>query len=153
MIQLTRDEIDYRQLTESVRSTSAGAVLVFLGTVRDLTDGRETVALDYEAYPDMAQAKMLELESRARRQWPVVDVAIVHRLGRLEPGEVSVALAVSAPHRDQAFAAGRFLIDTLKQIVPIWKKENWSDGTTDWVHPGMAGNAATGPEPGCESPL
>ena len=140
MIRLTREPIDYHALTESVRSDQAGAVVLFLGTVREMTDGRRTVALDYEAYPEMAEAKLAELETEARRRWPVVETAIVHRLGRLELGEVSVAVAVSAPHRADAFQAGRFLIDRLKQTVPIWKKENWADGTTEWVHPGVNQN-------------
>ena len=136
MIQLTRDTIDYHALTESVRSDLAGAVVLFLGTVREMTNGRQTVALDYEGYPEMAEAKLAELETAARSQWPVTEVAIAHRLGKLELGEISVAVAVSCPHRKDAFDAGRFLIDELKVTVPIWKKENWSDGTTEWVHPG-----------------
>ena len=136
MIQLTREIIDYQALTESVRSDLAGAVVLFLGTVREMTNGRQTVALDYEGYPEMAEAKLAELESAARSQWPVTEVAISHRLGKLELGEISVAVAVSCPHRKDAFDAGRFLIDELKVTVPIWKKENWSDGTTEWVHPG-----------------
>lgn len=136
MIQLTPDPIDYDALTESVRSPQAGAVVLFLGTVREFTAGRQTVALDYEAYSAMAIRKMEELVEQARAQWPIVHAAIVHRLGRMELGDVSVAVAVSTPHRHQAFDAGRFLIDQLKIVVPIWKKENWADGTTEWVHPG-----------------
>ena len=136
MITLTHEAIDFSRLTESVRSTLAGAVVLFLGTVRELTEGRQTIALDYDAYPEMATAKMAELEAEARERWPVIEVGLIHRLGRLELGDVSVAVAVSAPHRNQAFEAGRFLIDELKVRVPIWKKENWADGTTEWVHPG-----------------
>ena len=135
MIPLTREEIDFHALTESVRSDQAGAVVLFLGTVREMTDGRQTLALDYDSYPAMANAKLAELEAEARTRWPVIEAAITHRLGRLEPGEVSVAVAVSCPHRRDAFDAGRFLIDQLKTTVPIWKKENWADGTTQWVHP------------------
>jgi|ERR1700685_1523484 len=135
MIYLTDNPIDYAALTESVRSHDSGAVVLFLGTVRELTDGRRTLALDYEAYRTMAQAKLAELEDEARRRWPVSQVGIVHRLGHMQLGEVSVAVAVSCPHRDEAFEAARFLIDTLKSTVPIWKKENWADGTSEWVHP------------------
>ncbi len=141
MIQLTHAPIDFAALTESVRSTQAGAVVLFLGTVREMTHGRQTVALDYDAYPEMAEAKLRELEAEARSRWPVIEAGIVHRLGHLELGDVSVAVAVSCPHRHQAFDAGRFLIDRLKEVVPIWKKENWSDGSTEWVHPGT-GEAA-----------
>ncbi len=137
MIRLTPDPIDYTELAESVRSTASGAVVLFLGTVRELTGGRRTVALDYDAYGPMAEVKLQELETEARGRWPVDQLAIVHRVGHLELGEVSVAVAVSCPHRHDAFDAARFLIDTLKVTVPIWKKENWSDGTTEWVHPGV----------------
>ena len=136
MIRLTHDPIDYQALTESVRRPDCGAVILFLGTVRDLTDGKVTVALDYEAYPGMAEKKMAEIEADTRTRWSVGDLAMIHRLGHLEVGDVSVAVAVSCPHRGEAFAAGRHAIDRLKELVPIWKKENWADGTTEWVHPG-----------------
>jgi molybdopterin synthase catalytic subunit len=135
MIALTRDAIDYRALTEQVRRPDCGAVVTFLGTVRDLTDGKVTQALDYEAYPAMAEKKMAEIEGDTRRRWPVGEMALLHRLGHLEVGEISVAVAVSCPHRGQAFEACRYAIDRLKELVPIWKKENWADGTTEWVHP------------------
>ena len=137
MIRLTSDPIDYAELTESVRSTASGAVVLFLGTVREMTDGRQTLALDYDAYRPMAETKLQEMETDARTRWPIDQIAIVHRTGRLELGEVSVAVAVSCPHRQEAFEAARFLIDTLKATVPIWKKENWNDGSTEWVHPGV----------------
>ena len=135
MIEMTNAPIDYHALTESVRSSQSGAVVLFLGTVREMTEGRRTVALEYEGYPQMAEAKLAELESQARSRWPIDQVGIIHRLGHLELGDISVAIAVSCPHRKQAFEAGQFLIDELKVSVPIWKKENWDDGTTEWVHP------------------
>jgi len=136
MVQLTHTLIDYHALTEQVRRPDCGAVVAFLGTVRELTDGKVTVALDYEAYGSMAEKKMAEIERDTRRRWPVGDIVLVHRLGRLEVGEVSVAVAVSCPHRGQAFEACRHAIDRLKELAPIWKKENWKDGTSEWVHPG-----------------
>ena len=136
MIRLTHDVIDYHALTESVRRNHCGAVVTFLGTVRDLTDGLVTMALDYEAYPGMAEKKLAEIEADTRSRWPVGEIALVHRLGHLEVGEVSVAVAVSCPHRAEAFEACRHAIDRLKELVPIWKKENWADGRTEWVHPG-----------------
>ena len=139
MIRLTHEPIDHAALTESVRAPHCGAVVTFLGTVRDLTGERVTVALDYEAYPGMAEKKLAEIEADTRARWPVGDIALVHRLGRLEIGEVSVAVAVSCPHRADAFAACRHAIDRLKELVPIWKRENWADGTTEWVHPGTEG--------------
>jgi len=137
MVEITEQPIDYAAAAERVRSDLAGAVCVFLGTVREMTGDRRTASLDYEAYPVMAVRKMEELEAEARRRWPVVAVAIVHRVGPLELGEVSVAVAVSTPHRGHAFEACRWLIDTLKEVVPIWKKEVWADGSEEWVHPGM----------------
>ncbi|HZT82679.1 MAG TPA: molybdenum cofactor biosynthesis protein MoaE [Gemmataceae bacterium] len=136
MVRLTTEPIDYHALTEQVRRPDCGAVVTFLGTVRDLTDGRVTVALDYEAYPGMAEKMMAEIEQETRARWPVGEMVLVHRLGHMEVGEVSVAVAVSCPHRAQAFEACRHAIDRLKELVPIWKKENWADGSTEWVHPG-----------------
>jgi molybdopterin synthase catalytic subunit len=135
MIRLQSEPIDYAQLTELVRTPSCGAVVLFLGTVRELTEGKATRSLDYEAYQSMAEKKLAEVEQEARSQWPVGEIALVHRLGHLELGEVSVAVAVSCPHRAQAFEACRYAIDRVKEVVPIWKKEHWADGTTDWVHP------------------
>lgn len=135
MIRLTRDVIDYHALSEAVRRNDCGAVVTFLGTVREMTAERVTVALDYEAYPAMAEKKMAEIEAETRTRWPVGDMIMEHRLGHLNLGDVSVAVAVSCPHRHQAFDACRYAIDQLKELVPIWKKENWADGTSEWVHP------------------
>jgi molybdopterin synthase catalytic subunit len=137
MIALTHEPIDTAALLDSVSSPEAGAVVLFLGTTRGTTAGRSTESLDYECYPAMAERKLAELESEARRRWPILNCGIVHRLGHLEVGEASVAVAVSTAHRQAAFEAGQWLIDTLKEVVPIWKKENWVDGTTEWVHPGL----------------
>ena len=135
MISLTTTAIDPAAVLATVASNDAGAVLLFLGTTREFTQGRRTVSLDYECYPEMAEKKLTELEAEARRRWPLVGCEIVHRLGHLELGEASIAIAVSSPHRAAAFAAGQWLIDTIKQVVPIWKQENWADGTKEWVHP------------------
>jgi molybdopterin synthase catalytic subunit len=135
MIRLTDQPIDTAGLVDATRNPAAGAVLLFLGTTRELTNGRRTVALDYEAYPAMAERRLAELESEARRRWPVLECSIVHRVGRVPPADASVAIVVSTPHRADAFAAGQWLIDTLKEDVPIWKREEWADGGTEWVHP------------------
>jgi molybdopterin synthase catalytic subunit len=135
MIQLTQSEIDHQALTDQVLRSDCGAVVTFLGTVRALTDGRQTTALDYEAYPAMAEKKMAEIESETRQHWPVGEIVMIHRLGHLEVGDVSVGVAVSCPHRGDAFEACRYAIDRLKEVVPIWKKENWADGSSEWVHP------------------
>jgi molybdopterin synthase catalytic subunit len=135
MIQLTDQPIDSSTLVDDARHPAAGAVLLFLGTTREFTGDRRTVALDYEAYAEMAERRLAELEADARRRWPIIECCIVHRTGRVPPAEASVAIVVSTPHRRDAFEAGEWLIDTLKKDVPIWKREEWADGTTEWVHP------------------
>lgn len=134
MIELCEKAIDVAAVLDRVQSPAAGAVVLFLGTTREITAGRRTQSLEYECYPEMARKKLLELEAEARRRWPITACAIVHRLGHLELAEASVAVAVSTPHREDAFAAAKWLIDTIKEEVPIWKCENWADGTNEWVH-------------------
>ena len=118
MIRLTDAPIDHATLVEGVRSDQAGAICVFLGTVRELTGERRTVALDYEAFPEMALRKLEGLEEEARRRWPILDVSLIHRLGHLGLGEVCVGVAVSCPHRHQAFDACRWLIDAPEGVRP-----------------------------------
>ena len=139
MILLTSDPIDYHALTERVRRPGCGGVVLFLGTVRDLTGDLVTVALDYEAYPGMAEKKLTLVEEETRSRWPVGDIVLVHRLGWLDVGEVSVAVAVSCPHRVEAFEACRYAIDRLKEVVPIWKKDIGPGGESAWVHPATEG--------------
>jgi molybdopterin synthase catalytic subunit len=141
MIELTSNPIDVAAVMRQFGSPEAGAVVLFSGVTRGETDGRRTLWLDYDAYREMADQKLSELESEARRRWPVIECAIVHRLGRVDVGEASVVVAVSTPHRGDAFAAGQWLIDSLKEWAPIWKKENWDDGTSQWVHPGLPDSA------------
>ena len=138
MVEITETAIDFAAVTDRVRSDLAGAICLFLGTVREMTGDRRTASLEYEAYPVMAVRKMEELDAEVRRRWPVIEAAIIHRVGHLDLGEVSVVVAVSTPHRGHAFEACRWLIDTLKDVVPIWKKEAWADGTEEWVHPGIS---------------
>ena len=113
---------------------AAGAVVSFLGVVRDHSDGRTgVVGLDYEAYEDEAVRVLTEIATETRRRWPDVErVALLHRTGELALSEPSVAVVVSSPHRNEAFEAARFCIDTLKESAPIWKREQWSDGS-DWA--------------------
>lgn len=139
MILLTDQPIDIAPLVEQAQRPGAGAVVMFLGVTRELTDGRQTVALDYEAYPAMAEREMARLASAAGERWPLETCILVHRTGRVPPSEASVAVVVSTPHRPEAFDAARWLIDELKQSVPIWKREAWSDGATEWVHPSPEG--------------
>src|SRR5512145_2029962 len=109
MIKLVHEPIDSQAVLDSVASNDAGAVVLFLGTTRKFTHGRQTASLDYECYPEMAEKKLAELEAVARQRWPLTGCAIVHRLGRLELGEASIAIAVSSPHRHVAFEAGKWL--------------------------------------------
>src|SRR5215471_18501669 len=127
-IALVREAIDDEALTRHVRAGQDGATVAFDGFVRNQSQGRATSYLEYEAYETMAIAKMKEIAERIHERFAIHRVAMVHRLGRLEIGETSVFIAVSAPHRGAAFDACRFAIDTLKRNVPIWKKEYFADG-------------------------
>ena len=128
IFQLVREPIDPRPLIRQVRAPEDGAIVTFDGFVRNQSHNRPTVYLDYEAYESMALSKMREIAVHLHEKYRVHRVAIVHRLGRLEIGETSVFIAISAPHRAAAFDACRFAIDTLKRTVPIWKKEYFEDG-------------------------
>jgi len=137
MIHLIDTPIDAQTVLAAVATPAAGAVVLFLGTTREYTAGRQTTSLDYEAYRPMAEKTLAALAEDARRRWPIEKLCIVHRLGHVPLGEASVAVAVSTPHRTAAFEAGNWLIDNLKESVPIWKKETWADGGTEWIHPGL----------------
>jgi molybdopterin synthase catalytic subunit len=129
---LSREPIDPQVLTRGLAAPEDGAVAVFTGIVRNHQDGREVRWLEYQAYEEMAEKQMAELVARARDRWPISDAVIAHRVGRLEIGHVSVVVAVASPHREEAFEACRWLIDTLKAEVPIFKKEAYADGHA-WV--------------------
>jgi molybdopterin synthase catalytic subunit len=128
LILLVQKTIDTDALVRHVRTASDGAIVTFDGCVRNQSHGRRTLYLDYEAYDAMALAKMREIAAEVHAKFPIDRVAMAHRLGRLEIGETSVFIAVSAPHRAAAFEACRFAIDTLKRSVPIWKREYFEDG-------------------------
>jgi molybdopterin synthase catalytic subunit len=128
LILLVDKTIDADALIRHVRTGADGAIVTFDGCVRNQSHGRRTLYLDYEAYESMALAKMREIAAEVRSKFSIDRVAITHRLGHLEIGETSVFIAVSAPHRAAAFDACRYIIDTLKRSVPIWKKEYFEDG-------------------------
>jgi molybdopterin synthase catalytic subunit len=132
MIAVQPEPIDVTRVLAAVEGPGEGGVVLFVGRVRDTARGRGVSRLDYEAYPAMAHSEMERLAREARAEHGAARVALVHRTGRLEVGEVAVAIAVAAPHRAQAFEACRWLIDALKQRVPIWKKEWYADGS-EWV--------------------
>ncbi len=128
-VAFTRDPIEASKIVFTSKSAEDGAVVVFDGIVRNHSRGRRTLYLDYEAYEEMALRQMYELAIKARRQFSTGHIAIVHRLGRIQIGESSVLIVVASAHRNAAFEACRWLIDTLKQTVPIWKRETFADGT------------------------
>jgi len=128
VIELVREPIDPLPLVRPLRAPEDGAIVTFDGFVRNQSHDRATLYLDYEAYESMALGKMREIAAELHEKYPIDRVLIVHRLGRLEIGETSVFIAVSAPHRAAAFDACRFAVDTLKRTVPIWKKEYFEDG-------------------------
>ena len=130
---LTRSLIDSQTMIETIKRGEDGAVVVFDGIVRNNTRGRQTLYLDYEAYEEMAENQMRELAVETRKKFGVRHVTILHRLGRLEVGETSVLIVVASAHRAQAFEACRWVIDTLKKKVPIWKKETFADGAV-WAN-------------------
>ena len=133
LVRLVRDPIDLASLQAT--TPADGALCLFMGVVRNENRGRAVVRLEYEAYEEMALPLMHEIAAETKRRFPVTQVLMVHRLGRLEIGEPSVAVAVASPHRDEAFRACRFAIDTLKATVPIWKKEFYEDGAV-WLEGG-----------------
>ncbi len=132
---ITTEPIDFTAVTNSVRSNRAGAVVLFMGTVREFTNDTVTSRLTYEAFVDMAEVQMQDLAEQAQKKWTLCHVNAVHRTGELALGDIAVAVAVSAAHRSAAFESGRWLLDEIKKSVPIWKKEHFADGSTEWQHP------------------
>ncbi|ODG91465.1 MULTISPECIES: molybdenum cofactor biosynthesis protein MoaE [Bacillaceae] len=120
------------EVSDKVKSRNAGAITVFIGTVRELTKGKKTLSLEYQAYESMAVKKLAQIGDEIKQKWPEAIVAITHRVGRLEISDIAVVIAVSSPHRKVAYEANEYAIERIKQIVPIWKKEFWEDGTM-WI--------------------
>jgi len=141
MIELTTKTIETQSILDSLRSEDCGATVLFLGTTRRLTDARLTETLTYTAYEEMARQQLSRLRDQALARWSIKRCVLVHRLGEVPVGEASVAVAVASPHRRDAFEAAQWLIDTLKQVVPVWKKEHWKDQAPQWVHPGLDSTA------------
>jgi molybdopterin synthase catalytic subunit len=135
MFQLVRGVIDTQSVADGLQKPEDGAVVVFEGVVRSHSQGKKVRFLEYDAYDAMALKKIEEIGLRAKEQFAIRDISIVHRLGHMEIGECSVVIAVASAHRGPAFVACRYAIDTLKQIVPIWKKEFYQDGEI-WIEGG-----------------
>jgi molybdopterin synthase catalytic subunit len=136
MIEITDQPIDVQKIISAASRKEAGAVNTFIGTVRNNTSGNKVIRLEYEAYEPMAISEIQKIIDRTTEQWKLTGFAVSHRVGVLQPGEIAVVVAVSTPHRKDSFAACQFIIDTLKQTVPIWKREFFENGD-EWVsaHP------------------
>ncbi|MGH2494268.1 MAG: molybdenum cofactor biosynthesis protein MoaE [Ktedonobacteraceae bacterium] len=132
LISITRERLDREALVAAVSHASVGGIVVFEGVVRDNARGKQVRYLEYDVYPEMAVQQIGEIVAEAQRRWGVERVAVAHRVGRLEIGEASVIIVVASPHRGEAFEACRYIIDTLKTTVPIWKKEVATNGE-EWV--------------------
>ena len=132
LFEITTEELSADEVVTRLADPDVGAVIAFVGVVRGSTDGREVRYLEYEAYPEMAEEVLQQIAGEVRERWKTIrDVAIVHRVGRLEIGETSVVIALSAAHREEVFEAVRYAVDRLKEVAPIWKKEVWTDGA-EW---------------------
>lgn len=129
---VTENEISIEEVANKVVHPNAGAVNTFIGTVREMTDGKRTLYLQYEAYVPMAEKQLVQVGKEIAEKWPGSRTAITHRIGRLDISDVAVVIAVSSPHRAAAFEASRYAIERIKEVVPIWKKEHWEDGST-WI--------------------
>jgi molybdopterin synthase catalytic subunit len=138
--------IDTAGLLAGLGDTSAGACVTFEGRVRNLNEGRAVEALEYEAYVPLAEKEGRRILAEASEKFPILGVACAHRTGRLELGDLAVWVAVTAAHRGPAFEACRFVIDQVKERLPIWKKEHYAGGATDWINAAPGG--AQGPAPG-----
>jgi molybdopterin synthase catalytic subunit len=132
MIKITEKHIDVQKVVDTVSSLGAGALNVFIGTVRNNAHGKNVLWLEYEAYETMAVGEIRKIIDEASHRWPLLGWAISHRIGTLKPGEVSVVVAVSTPHSKESFEACEYIINTLKERAPIWKKEVFEDGE-EWV--------------------
>lgn len=132
MIEITYQPLDPDRITAEVRQDTNGAVVTFLGTTRDYSEGKRVVKLEYEAYEDMALKKLEEIRQEMRAEFEVEDIAIAHRIGPVDIGQISLVVAVASPHRKEAFFACHQVVDRIKEIVPIWKKEVFEDGSR-WV--------------------
>lgn len=129
---ITSEEIPVNDVITSVIHPEAGAVNTFIGTVREFTGNKQTVSLEYEAYPSMAEKQLERIGSEIKSNWPGVRTSIVHRIGKLKISDIAVVIAVASPHRAESYDASRYAIERIKEIVPIWKKEYWIDGE-EWI--------------------
>lgn len=132
MYKVTRDRLDPQAVVDEVTKDSDGAIISFVGVVRRYSRGKQVLYLEYEAYEDMVEKVMAQIGEEVKERWPIGEVAIQHRIGRMEIGEASLVVVVASPHRKEAFEAIRYAVERVKEILPVWKKEVWEDGSS-WV--------------------
>lgn len=132
LFEIVESPIDIEKVRKKVVCRNAGAITIFIGTVREMTKGKKTLYLEYQAYPSMAIKMFEQIAKEIQERWPEVKIAITHRVGRLDITDIAVVIAVSSPHRKTAYEANEYAINRIKQIVPIWKKEHWEDGS-QWI--------------------
>jgi molybdopterin synthase catalytic subunit len=144
MIYITSEPLNPQEVTDLVLKGSNGAVITFLGTTRDVSEDRDVLYLEYEAYQPMAENMLCQIAEEVRERWGIQDMAIAHRVGKLEIGEISLVVALASPHRKEAFEASQYAMDRIKTMVPIWKKEVFQGGEA-WI--GNQEEGATTPGP------
>lgn len=144
-VSLQRAPIDPRALLDAVTTPACGATSLFLGTVREVNEGRAVTGIEYTAYETMAERELQRIAEEAAARFDGIRLAVIHRLGELSLGDVSVAIAVAHAHRGPALDAGRYVIEQLKSRVPIWKREHYADGTREWVNAGTLPSAGVSP--------
>ncbi|MGD7044989.1 molybdenum cofactor biosynthesis protein MoaE [Jeotgalibacillus proteolyticus] len=152
MYRITSQPIEVEEVTKKVIRPEAGAVVNFIGTAREFTKGKRTLSLQYEAYPEMAEKQLEKIGDEIKEKWPDAVTAITHRTGKLAISDIAVVIAVSTPHRKDAYLANEYAIERIKQIVPIWKKEYWEDGEA-WIGDQLEKTPYSNGEPGEVKPL
>ena len=143
MIRITAEPLNPQEITDLVRKDSNGAVVTFVGAVRDSSEGRNVLHLEYEAYQPMAENMLHQIAREVQERWAIQDIAIAHRLGKLAIGEISLVVALASPHRNEAFEASQYVLDRIKHVVPIWKKEVFEGGEA-WIGSGEEGATRQG---------
>ena len=141
MIFITPEPLNPQEITSTVSKNSNGAVVTFLGMVRDSSEGRDVLHLEYEAYQPMAESMLHQITEEIRERWDIEDVSIAHRVGKLGLGEISLVVAIASPHRKEAFEASEYVLDRIKAVVPIWKKEVFQGGEA-WIGSHEGGTAS-----------
>lgn len=143
---IVRRAIDVASLLAEVENTANGATVIFLGQVREVNDGRAVTGIEYSAYGEMAERELASIAGECAAKFDIANLAAEHRLGALELGDTSIAIVVAHPHRGKAYEASRFMIEEVKRRLPIWKREAYVDGTSEWVNAGAVAQQSAAPE-------